>query len=192
MKRREFLSRFQHMRQVALEPDFPLAKPGRDAAVLIPLLEYPDGLHVLFTERAHHLRHHPGQISFPGGGFEPQDTSLFETAQREAMEEVGVPPSQVEVIGALPLYRTISGYQITPVVAFVTPDFAYDIDPNEVASVFDVPLAHLMNKTNHLTHQASRFNQSFPIYFIPWRERMIWGATAAILRNLSHHISPAE
>ncbi|WP_218353815.1 CoA pyrophosphatase [Alteromonas lipotrueiana] len=191
MNRREFLTRFHHLRQVTLEPDFPLAKPGRDAAVLIPLLEYPDGLHVLLTERAHHLRHHPGQISFPGGGFEPQDSSLFETAQREAMEEVGVPPEQVEVIGALPLYRTISGYQITPVVAFVSPNFTYDIDPNEVASVFDVPLAHLMNKQNHLIHHTSSLNTRFPIYFIPWQKRMIWGATAAILRNLSHHIAPA-
>jgi len=192
VNRRQFLARFQHIRRVHLEPDFPLQQPGRDAAVLIALLEYPDGLHVLFTERALHLRHHPGQISFPGGGFETQDTSLFDTATREAMEEVGIPPAQVEVIGAMPVYRTISGYQITPVVGFVDPGFQYAIDSNEVASVFDVPLAHLMDKKNHLIHYAHRHNEPFPIYFIAWGERMIWGATAAILRNLSHHISPDD
>lgn len=188
MNKAEFISRFQHARQVSLEADYPLTRKGRDAAVLIPMLDYDNGLHVILTERAHHLRHHAGQISFPGGGYEPQDASLTETALREAFEEVGLPPSHVQVIGALPDYRTISGYHIKPVVGFVQPGFEYRIDPNEVASVFDVPLSHLMDKKNHLIHHMTRNQKQFPIYFIPWQERMIWGATAAILRNLAHHL----
>lgn len=188
MTKAEFLYYFHHARQVHQEPDYPLAKRGRDAAVLIPLLDYPDALHLILTERAHHLRHHPGQISFPGGGYEEQDRSLQDTACREAFEEIGLPREHVDIIGTLPAYRTISGYQITPVVAFVQPHFTYQIDSNEVASVFDVPLAHLMNKANHLVHYSERDGRRFPIYFIPWRERTIWGATAAILRNLAHHL----
>ncbi|WP_018981726.1 CoA pyrophosphatase [Salinimonas chungwhensis] len=188
MHKSEFINRFQHARAVHQEPDFPLTRRGRDAAVLIPMLDFPDGLHVLLTERAHHLRHHAGQISFPGGGYEAQDASLVDTALRESYEEVGLPPHHVEVIGALPNYRTISGYHIKPVIGFVEPSFEYQIDDNEVASVFDVPLSHLMEKNNHLVHHTTREGQRFPIYFIPWQNRMIWGATAAILRNLAHHL----
>jgi len=188
LNRNEFLQRYHHLRLVDYEADFPLRKAGRAAAVLIPLVERDNGLMVLLTERALHLRHHPGQISFPGGGAEAQDNSLIETALREAHEEVGVLPSEVEVIGALPEYRTISGYAMTPVVGFVSPQHAITIDPNEVASTFEVPLAFLMNRQNHLVHMAQRFPRQYPVYFIPWENRMIWGATAAILRNLSSHL----
>lgn len=188
MNKAEFLRRFQHVRTVTLEPDYPLTRRGRDAAVLIPLVEKSDGLHVMLTERAHHLRHHPGQISFPGGGFDNTDKNLLETAKREAREEVGLPDKNIQIVGSLPVYRTVSGYQITPVVGFIDPDFEYVLDANEVASVFDAPLAHVANKQNHMVHYSHRAGRTFPIYFIPWRQRMIWGATAAILRNLSHHL----
>ena len=188
MDRTEFLQRYHHLRLVNYEADFPLRKAGRAAAVLIPLVERETGLTVLLTERALHLRHHPGQISFPGGGAEPQDNTLIDTALREAEEEVGVLPSEVEVIGALPEYRTISGYAMTPVIGFVSPHHTITIDPNEVASTFEVPLAFLMNRQNHLVHMAQRPPNQYPVYFIPWENRMIWGATAAILRNLSTHL----
>ena len=188
MDRIEFLQRFHHLRQVNYEADFPLRKAARAAAVLIPLVERDSGITVLLTERALHLRHHPGQISFPGGGAEPQDNTLVDTALREAEEEVGLLPSEVEVIGALPEYRTISGYAMTPVLGFVSPRHVIKIDTNEVASTFEVPLAFLMNRQNHLVHLAQRHPHQYPVYFIPWQNRMIWGATAAILRNLSSHL----
>jgi len=186
----EFISQFQHIRQPKIEPDFPLRKTGRPAAVLIPLVDYGDKLNVLLTERAHHLKHHPGQISFPGGAVDETDKGYFDAALREADEEIGLPPQNVDIVGMLPRYRTISGYEIAPVVGFVNPNFTPVIDKNEVESAFEVPLNHLLNRKNHLIHTTHRGNQSFPIYFIPYKERMIWGATAAMLRNLSHHIHP--
>ncbi|QGX61899.1 CoA pyrophosphatase [Alteromonas mediterranea] len=190
MTRNEFLSQFHHFRQPHIEPDFPLQKTGRPAAVLIPLIDYGNSLRLLLTERAHHLKHHPGQISFPGGAVDSSDNTLFDAALREAEEEVGLPSSHVDVVGMLPRYRTISGYEIAPVVGFVNPDFTPVVDKNEVESVFEVPLAHVLNRKNHLVHTTHRDKKAFPIYFIPWQERMIWGATAAMLRNLSHHIHP--
>ncbi|QJR82583.1 CoA pyrophosphatase [Alteromonas pelagimontana] len=189
MHKAEFIRRFHHIQAVALEPDYPLRSKGRPAAVLIPLVDKPDGLHVLLTERAHHLRHHPGQISFPGGAVDPSDASIFDAAIREAQEEIGLPSQNISIVGALPVYRTISGYTITPVVGFVDPDFETKLDANEVASAFDVPLAFLMDRQNHLAHHTHRHGETFPIYFIPWQDRMIWGATAAMLRNLSFYLA---
>ena len=115
---------------------------------------------------------------------------MFDAALREANEEIGIPKENVEVLGVLPHYRTISGYCIAPVVGFVEPTFTPVIDPNEVDSTFEVPLSHVLDRKNHLVHTAKKGNRSAPVYFIPWNENMIWGATAAILRNLSHHIHP--
>lgn len=190
MTRTEFLQQFHHLRQPHQEPDFPLTSAGRPAAVLIPLLDYGNKLSVLLTERAHHLRNHPGQISFPGGAVDAVDDNVFDAALREANEEIGLPYENVEVVGMLPAYRTISRYNIAPVIGFVAPDFNPILDANEVASAFEVPLAHLLDRKNHLIHTSHRDNRAFPIYFIPWQDKMIWGATAAILRNLSHHIHP--
>lgn len=156
--------------------------------MLIPILQRDDTLEVIFTERSSHLRAHPGQISFPGGAREDHDKTAADTALREAEEEIGLPPHAVNMVGRLPDYRTISGFVISPFIGFVAPDFDYRLDPNEVASVFTVPLAHLMNKQHHLTHYMYRDQQRFPIYFIPWGSRLIWGATAAIVRNLAHHL----
>ncbi|WP_338517579.1 CoA pyrophosphatase [Alteromonas gracilis] len=190
MTRNDFIAQFHHFRVPRVEPDYPLRKAGRPAAVLIPIVDYGNTLNVLLTERAYHLKHHPGQISFPGGGVEEQDATMFDAATREAHEEIGLPPENVDVIGMLPRYRTISGYEISPVVGFVNPNFNPIIDKNEVESAFEVPLAHVLDRKNHLIHTTHRNKQAFPIYFIPWKDKMIWGATAALLRNLSHHIHP--
>jgi len=188
MNRQAFLYYFQHARQVGKEPDYPLNRTGRPAAVLIPLIERGEGLSLLLTERAHHLRHHPGQISFPGGAVEESDETIIAAALRETQEETGISSDYIHVIGTMPDYRTISGYTIKPVIAFVTPGFTLKIDANEVASVFEVPFAHVMDKKNHLVHYTHRDKNRFPIYFIPYKDKMIWGATAAMLRNLSHHL----
>ena len=187
MDRQQFLSRFYHQQSHRIEDDFPLRHQGQAAAVLIPIVERQE-LQLLLTQRALHLKHHPGQISFPGGRQEPFDADLKQTALRETAEEIGLDARHIEVVGKLAPYRTISGYEITPYVALVTPPFSLQADSNEVADMFEVPLAYVLNPENHHTEWVSRQQQRYPIYFIPWQQQMIWGATAAIIRNLSHVI----
>lgn len=163
------------------------------AAVLVPLVEREDGLRVLLTRRTDHLRDHAGQISFPGGRSEPEDGSPAATALREAQEEVGLQPRHVEVIGQMPVYTTVTGFVVTPVVALVRPPFEMALDRFEVAEAFEVPLAFLMNPANHRRHQFELDGHSRHFLSMPWqgqgseglaREFFIWGATAAMLRNL--------
>ncbi|MET0855984.1 MAG: CoA pyrophosphatase, partial [Telluria sp.] len=119
------------------------------AAVLIPLVSRAGGLTMLLTQRTDHLSSHAGQISFPGGRAEDYDVSPAATALREAQEEIGIDASHVEIIGQLPVYLTGTGYHVTPVVALLTPPFELVPDPHEVAEIFEVPLAHLMNGAHH-------------------------------------------
>ena len=114
------------------------------ASVLFPIVLRESGPSVLFTQRTAHLKDHPGQISFPGGRMEPEDSSPAHTALREAAEEIGLSSAHVEILGYLPEYRTVTGFRITPVVAIVTPPFDLCPEPGEVAEVFEVPLAFLM------------------------------------------------
>ena len=187
MDKTQFLTRFHHARQITSEADFHLIEPGKPAAVLFPILEYSNELTVLFTVRANHLKHHAGQISFPGGKQEPSDSSLVETALRETHEEVGLSPSEVEVVGNLPLYRTVSRYEVIPYVGFISAPTHLTLDKNEVDRTFEVPLTFLMDQRNHLIHWVKRKNGQFPVYFIPWKQHNIWGATAAFVRKLSNH-----
>lgn len=188
MNKSEFLRRFHHVRHVTPVADFPLKYSGKPAAVLIPIVERESGLTLLLTERAYHLKHHPGQISFPGGKVEQHDNTLSDAAARETFEEIGIPKDKLEWIGVLPKYRTVSHYEIVPFVAFVSSPFSLDIDNNEVASVFEVPLHEVCQPKHQLVYTASRNGVSHPIYFIPYQQYMIWGATAAIIRNLTHHL----
>jgi 8-oxo-dGTP pyrophosphatase MutT (NUDIX family) len=119
------------------------------AAVLIPLIIYENELKILLTQRTAHLHDHPGQISFPGGRSDPEDTSAIDTALREAEEEIGLPASRVEVLGSLPHYLTITGYQVTPVVSLVDAGHFYKPDEFEVADIFEVPMSYLMNPHHH-------------------------------------------
>lgn len=160
----------------------------RQAAVLIPLVLREDGLHLLLTQRAAHLSTHGGQISLPGGRQEPTDISATETALREAHEEIGLHPRHVEVIGLLPEYWTGSGYRITPVVSLVKPPIILKPNPDEVDEIFEVPLAFLMNGINHQRRTATFPSGSRTFYAMPYERFFIWGATAAILRNLFHFL----
>lgn len=187
MNKAQFLKSFHHARQVRIEADYPLKEAGKPAAVLIPILEHSHSLSVLFTVRASHLKHHAGQVSFPGGKQESFDHSLQDTALRETHEEIGLAPSQVEIVGNLPKYRTVSRYEVEPYIGFVPELTELQLDKNEVDSTFEVPLSFLMDKDNHYIHWVKRKNRQFPIYFIPWKEHNIWGATAAFVRNLSNH-----
>lgn len=159
----------------------------RRAAVLIPLVARPEGVTVLLTRRTDHLKNHAGQISFPGGRAEEFDSSPIETALRETEEEVGLHRRHIEIIGVLPDHATVTAYRITPVVALVQPPFDLRPDPGEVAEIFEVPLAFLMDGLNHQRREMDlpdRGRRTF--YSMPYETYFIWGATATILRNLFH------
>jgi 8-oxo-dGTP pyrophosphatase MutT (NUDIX family) len=158
------------------------------AAVLIPIVQRPDGLTVLLTQRTAHLSNHAGQVSFPGGRAEDSDASAIDTALRETEEEIGLDRRHVEIVGRLPDHVTASAYLVTPVVGLVAPPFDLVAEANEVAEIFEVPLAFLMDGVNHqrmsfeLPDGAGR--RSF--YAMPYDRFFIWGATAGMLRNLFH------
>lgn len=171
----------------------PESKPGevplREAAVLVPILDRPEGATVLLTRRTAHLNSHAGQISFPGGRTEPEDPSPEDTALREAEEEVGIPPGKVEVIGKLDIYRTVTNYAVTPVVGIVDPGFEMRPDPYEVAEVFETPLGFLMDSTNHHRHTGWFNGVARRWWAMPYGEYYIWGATAGMLMNLHERLS---
>lgn len=160
-------------------PDTPTA-----AAVLVPIVDRGDGLTVLLTRRASHLRHHAGQISFPGGRIEPADAGPFDAALREAHEEIGLPRERVKLAGYLNPQLVVSGYWVTPVVGFIEPEFALTLDPSEVESTFEVPLAHVLDPANHQPRERSLGTTTLRVYEIPYGPYNIWGATAAMLMEL--------
>jgi len=158
------------------------------AAVLIPLIMYENELKILLTQRTIHLYDHPGQISFPGGRSDPEDTSAIDTALREAEEEIGLPASRVEVLGSLPHYLTITGYQVTPVVSLVDAGHSYKPDEFEVADIFEVPMSYLMNPHHHEQRMWQSPQGYRRFYAMPYENKFIWGATAGMLRNLYHFL----
>jgi 8-oxo-dGTP pyrophosphatase MutT (NUDIX family) len=151
------------------------------AAVLIPLVDRPEGLSVVLTKRAAHLKHHGGQISFPGGRLEHNDAGPAAAALRETNEEIGLESERVEVVGFLNNYLTITGYSVTPVVGLVRPGFSLEIDQEEVEEAFEVPLAYLFDKANALRHEKRFLGIRVPYYEIPYLRHKIWGATAGML-----------
>lgn len=165
-------------------------RPVRKAAVLVPLVRRPEGLAVLLTRRTDHLNDHAGQVSFPGGRTDPEDVDAVATALREAREEVGLAADEIEVIGVLPTYTTVTAYEVTPVVALLDPPRALALDAFEVAEVFEVPLAFLMDPANHQRHAAEFQGLKRQFLSMPWgadaqgEPYFVWGATAAMLRNL--------
>jgi 8-oxo-dGTP pyrophosphatase MutT (NUDIX family) len=178
--------------ELAVERQLTQREPAQ-ASVLIPLVQNGGELRVLLTQRTDHLTHHPGQVSFPGGRAEPEDVDAVTTALREAWEEIGLHADFVEVLGQLPLYTTATGFVVTPVVALVRPGFRLTTDPNEVAHLFDVPLSFLMAPANHRWHAVEMGGVPREFLSMLWREadecglpreHLVWGATAAMLRNL--------
>ncbi len=155
------------------------------AAVLMPLVERRE-LTVLFTQRATQLRNHAGQISFPGGRIESADGSPVAAALREAREEIGLAERFVSVIGYLPDHLVNTGFRVTPVVAFVQPDFELLLDAQEVQDTFEVPLEHLFDPANHHRHRRRAPVSGEEVEFcdIPFGDRNIWGATAGMLLTL--------
>ena len=160
------------------------------ASVLLALVDRPDGLTLLLTQRTAHLTDHAGQISFPGGRAEDVDADPVATALRETEEEIGLDRRHIDVIGTLPDYLTGTGYHVTPVVALVQPPFALAADPDEVAEIFEVPLAFLMNGAHHqrLSYERPDGGGKRSFYAMPYERFFIWGATAGMLRNLFHFL----
>ena len=168
-------------------------RPPAAASVLVPLVQRGDELRVLLTQRTDHLHDHAGQISFPGGRAEVEDADDIATALRETEEEIGLARRHIEVIGRLPVYTTITHFVVTPVVALVHPPFDLTLDAFEVASAFEVPLPFLMTPAHHRRHRFDAGGAPREFLSMPWQdgstERFIWGATAAMLRNLYGFLS---
>ena len=191
MTKNEFLQRFQlnalakstHNRTKENNTSKPI-----ESAVLVALTEQANQLSLVLTKRSSHLKHHPGQISFPGGKVENNDKNLIETALRETQEEIGIDPAYLDTIGQLHCYQTLTGFRITPIVALVKPNSKIIIDTNEVDEVFYLPIGHFINKQNHLTVEIEQNTIRHKVLFIPYKHYNIWGATAAIINDLSEHI----
>jgi 8-oxo-dGTP pyrophosphatase MutT (NUDIX family) len=155
------------------------------AAVLVPLVARETGFSVILTQRTSDLKAHAGQISFPGGRMEPTDADAEAAALREACEEIGLPRAQVEILGRLDPYRTVTGFDVTPVVGALTPPLALKPDPTEVADIFEVPLAFFLDAANHQRHTRVIAGGATRAYYaMPYGDRYIWGATAGMLLNL--------
>jgi 8-oxo-dGTP pyrophosphatase MutT (NUDIX family) len=170
-----------------LKGDLAVMPPPRPAAVLVPIMLRPV-LTVLLTQRSDALKNHAGQISFPGGRMEPDDKSALDCALREAREEIGLPPDNVEPLGYLDSYRTGTGFQIVPVVGLVRPGFTLALDAAEVSDAFEVPLQFLMDPANHLKDSREWRGRRRFSYAMPYQERYIWGATAGILKNMQQRL----
>jgi 8-oxo-dGTP pyrophosphatase MutT (NUDIX family) len=160
---------------------FPVARP---AAVLFALLPTLAGAQVLFTQRPTTMANHPGQIALPGGKIDPADQHAVAAALREAEEEIGLAPSEVEVIGQAAPYQTGTGFIVTPVIGLVRPGFVAIGHPYEVEDVFETPLGFLMDPANHQRHQKLWKGKMRSYFAMPWGDRYIWGATAGIIRAL--------
>ena len=163
--------------------------PLINAAVLVPVIVRQSGATVLLTQRTAHLRDHGGQVSFPGGRCEDVDASAEATALREAQEEVGLDPAQVEILGRLPEYRTGTGFSVTPVVALVTPPLNLKLDDFEVADVFEPPLDFLLDVRNHQRQSIFARGAMREFWTMPWNGYYIWGATAGMLVSLQRFLS---
>jgi len=176
-----------------LNPNIALPIDGlQRAAVLVPMIERADGLTVLFTQRADQLRRHAGQIAFPGGGCEAGETAVM-AALREAHEEVDLDRALVRIAGLATPYRTLTGFHITPVVGFVDPSARFKANAGEVADLFEVPFAFLMDPVNH----ERRYRDQPPgpprwHWAITWQGRQIWGATAGMVRGLYERLEAAN
>jgi 8-oxo-dGTP pyrophosphatase MutT (NUDIX family) len=157
----------------------------RPAAVLVGIWQN----RVILTKRASHLKHHPGQIAFPGGKADAGDASTTATALREAHEEIGLPPGHVEILGTLPPHRTVTGFIVTPVLGQITQDFQPIAEAGEVDEVFSVPLAHVLNPSYYAIESRLWRGEWRRYYAVPYGPYYIWGATARILRGLADRVS---
>ncbi len=176
----DFLSRFQLLRPQANDATL----NRRQAAVLIPIIRRPQpGL--LLTRRSPHLRKHAGQVAFPGGAVDASDASLIAAALREAQEEVAIPPQAVDVIGVLPPVDSVTGFQVTPVVGIIPPDLRWRASEDEVAAVFEMPLAEALRLGRYHPLDIHRRGNSHRVWLSWYQHYFVWGMTAGIIRELA-------
>lgn len=169
---------------VLLRPDAPCTKlPVARASVLVPIVNRPCPS-LLLTRRATSLRHHPGQVAFPGGMVEANDSSLIATALREAWEEVAISPASVRVVGVLPAVSSSSGFQVTPVVGIISPSLSWQANENEVASIFEMPLQDALQLGRYMPLDIQRRGASHRVWLSWFEDYCIWGMTAGIIRQL--------
>jgi 8-oxo-dGTP pyrophosphatase MutT (NUDIX family) len=189
---REALERGRQRKPILLEGDVLEGADGdlTPAAVLVAVVERPSPT-VLLTERPQTMRKHPGQISFPGGRIDPGDDGPVEAALREAEEEIALPRACVELVGIADVYRTITGFEVTPVVGVVPPDLALEPQPGEVAALFEAPLDYLLDPRHQIVRTVQWQGRERCYYEIDWEGRRIWGATAAMIVNLARRLEPA-
>jgi 8-oxo-dGTP pyrophosphatase MutT (NUDIX family) len=169
-----------------------LPRDATRAAVLMPLIERGEELMVLFTLRAPDLKHHAGQISFPGGRLEPGDADAVDAALRETEEEIGLRREFVEILGRLPDHAVITGYRVTPIVGLVRPGFELVLDPTEVAGTFEAPLRHLLDPATHARRRRQVAGEEIETVDLPWGSFNIWGATAGMVLTLREILGGAR
>lgn len=163
------------------------------SAVCVAIAERDSELSVIFTRRAESLPHHPGQVSFPGGRVDAGDPDAIAAALRETHEEVGIAPQYIEPLAEQPIFLTNTRFAMRPVISLLHPGYQLRPNPEEVAEIFTVPLVELMNPGRHQIHRMRNRSLREGVYFsIKWQGRNIWGATAAVVRNLYHYLSAAE
>lgn len=151
----------------------------------------PEAAELILTRRPLHLKDHPGQISFPGGRREPSDPSAIDAACREAEEEIGLTRERITPLITLPDYMTVTGFQVTPVLGIVSPGYALKPQPDEVEEILKVPMSFLMNPSNHQVRRVQLESGMVEFFAIPYGRYFVWGATAAIIRNLYHFLYAA-
>lgn len=186
---RDALDRGRRRSPILLEGDV-LDEGGgemKPAAVLVAVVEHERPA-VILTERPKTMRKHPGQISFPGGRIDPGDDGPVAAALREAEEEIGLPPDSVDVVGIADVYRTITGFEVTPVVGVVPPGLDLKPHPGEVAAMFEAPLDHLLDPSHHFVRTVEWQGRDRCYYEIDYEGCLIWGATAAMIVNLSRRL----
>ncbi|RBW55064.1 CoA pyrophosphatase [Ruegeria sp. A3M17] len=174
-----------------LNPDFvlPEGRKLRPAGVLVPISVADGAPRLILTKRSSALKHHPGQIAFPGGKQDNGDADVTATALREAREEIGLPQEMPEILGHLPTHETVTSFTVTPVVAILREPFQPVPEPGEVAEVFSVPLAHVLNPANYIVESRRWRGQRRYYFTVPFGPYYIWGATARILRGLAARIN---
>lgn len=160
------------------------------AAVLVPVVTHADPS-LLFTLRPETMRRHAGQVSFPGGRIDPADAGPVEAALREAEEEIALPRAAVEIIGPADLYRTVTNFSVTPVIGLLPPGLPLVPHPGEVADIFEAPLSYLLDPRHQTVRTAHYQGRERHYYEILWEDRRIWGATAAMIVNLSRRLGRA-
>ncbi|MCV6825586.1 MULTISPECIES: CoA pyrophosphatase [Halocynthiibacter] len=170
-----------------LHPEFKLPENRklREAAVLVPIIDTESGPSLILTKRASHLKHHPGQIAFPGGKRDQGDKDLTATALREAREEIGLAPENVDVVGVVSAHETVTGFTVSPILGYVRDEFVPQAEQGEVAEIFRVPLAHVLNPDRFTIESRFWRGVERKYYVVPYGPYYIWGATARILRRLA-------